>query len=84
MYIEAGCSLTSCCNEFMSADNRHNYYGNCTYTHTHTNTQRKTGFFRALALVFLVQAACAQLRCHSWRQDFARLVRLEDITHRLP
>lgn len=40
MYTDAGCSPTSCCNEFMSADNRHNYYVN----YTHTNTQRKTFF----------------------------------------
>lgn len=48
MYIEAGCSLTSCCNEFMSADNRHNYYGNCTHIHTHTHKHsEENGFFQS-------------------------------------
>lgn len=70
MYIDAGCSLTSCCNEFMSADNRHNYYGNYTHTHTQKHSEENVFwllgwgflfffffFFRALAFLLLVQAS---------------------------
>jgi len=90
MYIDAGCSLTSCCNEFMSADNRHNYYGNYTHTHTHKHSEenRFVGFFflRVLALGLLAQAFSTQPGCRGCWQDGAHLLGQwpEDITGGLP
>lgn len=41
MYIDAGCSPTSCCNDFLSTGNRHKYYVN--YTQTQTGEQLFAG-----------------------------------------